>query len=327
MKNIYIIVILLSSFFISAQVGLNTEKPRVTLDIMAKRAVDGTIVDHNQYYGLQPPRVTLQELTNNTFVYGNDQAGALIYITDVSGGTKVGQRINITDEGIYYFTGTVWKKMISVENTRLDVASTIDPNILGYTPSSVATAATAGVPVISGRVVTKLGTITYNENGHSYAGYVANGLIDWFQAYEAAKSLGGYLVTFTTDDEWKFVETNLISKESAFVSYSGWIGFAKFSWSAGAGLVPNPEMKWITGEQPQHKYNAVTNLPVLKTQWFKTGEPNNSGGNEGFVHFYKGSSNERLTIDGYTSTHPWNDLASDYTSVELIRGFIVEFQQ
>lgn len=325
MKKIYILSTLLFSLGLFGQVGVNTESPKVTLDVSAKRI--SNVIDNSQLLGLQPPRLSLVELTNNSFVYGTDQTGAIIYITDISSGTATGQRINITEEGFYYFDGTVWKKLISIQSDTIDVSTTIDPNILGYVPSSDATASTAGVPTISGATITKLGTTTYNGNGHTYAAYIAtNRVLTWYEAYYAAKSLGGYLATFTTDAEWQYVETNLITPRTEFNTYAGWIGFVKYSWFAGSALTPNPEMKWITGELPNHDYSAAGNSAVKKSNWFKSGEPNNSGGNEGFVHFYHKNSGNTVTYNGYASTHPWNDVISTST-VEMIRGFIVEFQQ
>lgn len=96
---------------LSAQVGVNTETPKTTMDVTAKRNSSGVITDNNQLIGLQAPRLTLAELTDNTAVYGTDQKGALVYITDISGGTAVGQRININVIGYYYFDGALWQKV------------------------------------------------------------------------------------------------------------------------------------------------------------------------------------------------------------------------
>ncbi|GAA4160343.1 hypothetical protein GCM10022217_24220 [Chryseobacterium ginsenosidimutans] len=96
---------------LSAQVGVNTTAPNSTMDISAKRDTSGNIVDNTQLIGLQAPRLTRAELTANTATYGANQKGAQIYITDVSGGTAAGQRVNITTTGYYTFDGTLWQKM------------------------------------------------------------------------------------------------------------------------------------------------------------------------------------------------------------------------
>lgn len=103
MQKIFITGALLSSLFIFSQVGINIETPRSILDVSVKRKTDGTIDGNNQIYGLQAPRLTRLELTNNTATYAADQKGALIYITDISAGTATGQREYITSVGYYYF--------------------------------------------------------------------------------------------------------------------------------------------------------------------------------------------------------------------------------
>ena len=109
-KNLQI-VLLFTSFFGFAQVGVNTNQPKSTLDVHAKRSSDGSIEDKSKHIGIQAPRVSRLELTDTTATYGSDQTGAIIYITDVSAGTAAGARINIDTIGYYYFDGSVWQKM------------------------------------------------------------------------------------------------------------------------------------------------------------------------------------------------------------------------
>ncbi len=96
-----------------SQVGVNTSAPKTTMDVSAKRDTGGNITDNTQIFGLQAPRLTLTELTANTAIYGTNQQGALIYITDISGGNTSGQRININAIGYYFFNGSVWQKVVS----------------------------------------------------------------------------------------------------------------------------------------------------------------------------------------------------------------------
>ncbi|WP_294241679.1 C-type lectin domain-containing protein [uncultured Chryseobacterium sp.] len=123
----------------------------------------------------------------------------------------------------------------------------VDPNILGYTPSTVATATThaPATKTTGGAMATRQTIGSYS--GHKYTSYTTNTSVTWYEAYAAAKDMGGYLATFTTDSEWQYVEQNVING-AAFNTNSGWIGFAKFSWFAGSALTPDHEMKWITGE-------------------------------------------------------------------------------
>ena len=90
-----------------AQVGINTEKPAATLDVVA--SMENTDVPP----GFIPPRLTLKELTSISEKYKLDQTGTIIYITDVSGTTNT-STTDITSIGYYFFDGKFWK---SVANT------------------------------------------------------------------------------------------------------------------------------------------------------------------------------------------------------------------
>lgn len=327
--------LLLTSFIalaiqVNSQVGINTDDPKTTFDVSVKQDSENEISDNTENYGVSLPTLSRLELTQNTAVYGNLQKGAMIYVNDVSAGTAIDQRLNINSIGYYYFDGSVWKNVQTKMSNTILASSIIDPNVLGYTPSSLATASTAAEPTIVGKVVTKLANIKYDGNGHTYAAYSTNNILTWYEAYNAAKSLGGYLATFTDDKEWEFVETNLIDPQSHFNTYSGWIGFARFSWAAGSALVPNPEMKWITGEKPFHDYTLGENNSVRKSNWFASGEPNSNTA-QGFVLFFKKERNLTQSFGGYTSSHVWIDTGANDTGTCAtcgnIRGFIVEFQQ
>ncbi|MEN5308938.1 hypothetical protein ABE425_15605 [Chryseobacterium cucumeris] len=116
MKKISITVIVLFSQIVysqSAGVGINTTTPKSTFDINGKKDTSGIAVS-TDIAGLQAPRLTRAELTNKgDALYGPDQKGAMVYITDVSGGNVTGQRSNITSVGYYYFDGSAWQKMVT----------------------------------------------------------------------------------------------------------------------------------------------------------------------------------------------------------------------
>ena len=100
-----------------ARVGINTTTPKTTLDVSGKLNTAGTAIDHTDMTGLQAPRLTRAELTakGNT-LYGTDQKGALVYITDISAGDVASQRVNINAVGYYYFDGSVWQKVSAAAN-------------------------------------------------------------------------------------------------------------------------------------------------------------------------------------------------------------------
>lgn len=97
MKRILSIISISASTIAFAQIGINTDQPKATLDVTAKKEV--LTID-----GLLPPRLTRAELTEkgNT-LYGKDQDGIIIYINDVSGGDNQGQRKYIESKGLYIF--------------------------------------------------------------------------------------------------------------------------------------------------------------------------------------------------------------------------------
>ncbi|MCS4300984.1 hypothetical protein [Chryseobacterium sp. BIGb0232] len=161
---------ILISGFAFAQVGFNTNVPKTTVDVSAKRDGSGVITDNTQTFGLQAPRLTRAELTVNTATYNSNQQGALIYITDVTGGDATGQRINVTAMGYYYFDGTVWQRLTQATNTSIPVISALQCNTAYLNPSTY----TAGTP-FNGNL-----RVTYTQgNGGSYnsgAPFTVNGL-------------------------------------------------------------------------------------------------------------------------------------------------------
>lgn len=132
---------ILISGFSFAQVGFNTASPKTTVDVSAKRDTSGLITDNTQTFGLQAPRLTRAELTANTATYSSDQSGALIYITDVTGGDATGQRVNVTAMGYYYFDGSVWQRLTQATNAVAPAISSLQCttaylNPSTYTPST-----------------------------------------------------------------------------------------------------------------------------------------------------------------------------------------------
>ena len=87
---------------VNNRVGVGTTTPYANMEVKATATT--TVPD-----GIIIPKLTRLELTNkgNT-LYGANQKGAMIYVTDVSGGNALSQRINVIQEGYYYFDGSVW---------------------------------------------------------------------------------------------------------------------------------------------------------------------------------------------------------------------------
>lgn len=319
MKKISILTLCVASIMLSAQIGVGTNQPASTLDVTAVKT-DGTTAE-----GILMPRLSGEQIKNSGNQYLSEQTGTMIYATSVPSSTDA-KTANITNPGYYYYDGAVWKSMGKiVNNTIISYSTTVDPNILGYIPSKTSTASSAPqTMLVNGITYTKQNVIVHSANSHSYTVYSGPQPLDWFQAYNAAKTLGGYLATFTTDEEWKFVESNLLTNSSVFANQRAWMGFVKFSWDAGPALTPNPEFKWITGELPLHNYELQGTNAVKKINWFAPNEPNNYNIGEGFVHTWARNDGLTRTFGNYTSRQPWNDYPSDHNNVN---SFLVEFQQ
>lgn len=118
-KNITILLalgLIFSGNIINAQtgrVGVNTADPKSTMDVNGKTGSDRKSLPTDMT-GFQAPRLTREELTNKgNALYGAEQKGALIYVTDISGGDAglTSPRKNINSIGYYYFDGTDWIKL------------------------------------------------------------------------------------------------------------------------------------------------------------------------------------------------------------------------
>ncbi|WPO92447.1 hypothetical protein [Chryseobacterium sp. HR92] len=121
MRKLFFVAAILSfGFTAHAQIGINTTSPKMTMDVEFQKDPLTGGPDNSKHIGLKAPTLTREQLTQNTAIYGMDQSGALVYITDVNGGDMLGQRVNMNSKGYYYFDGNVWKKMIDTNrNTTL----------------------------------------------------------------------------------------------------------------------------------------------------------------------------------------------------------------
>lgn len=306
--------------------GVNTTSPKAVLDVKSK---SDTIKSFRVENASGTETVTV--LDNGNVGVGVTSPAAKLDVAGaikIADGTQGENKVLMSDAN----GKASWKTINQVQN--ISVTSTIDPNVLGYFPDPTKTAYTASGSVsYNGKTATKgPHSLNYTDpygNYHSYTTYISSSYLTWYEAYNMAKSLGGYLATFTGDEEWKTVEMGLLNNNTTFNTVLAWIGMARYSWYAGPALQPNPEMKWITGEQPFHDYALGDNTAVRKSGWFNTGqtggdfEPNNgNGGTEGFVHTWHKNHGFTRTYNGYTSLHPWNDIAANST---FVKAFIIEF--
>jgi len=101
-KNFIIVSAALVSFTAAqAQVGINTENPKTTLDVV--NSAKNTAAE-----GVMMPRLTGDELKNRDAAYSADQTSAMVYVTSPVTSPSAKTR-NVTAKGYYYFDGSVWQ--------------------------------------------------------------------------------------------------------------------------------------------------------------------------------------------------------------------------
>ena len=117
MKNIYNflpIFIVLNGAFLNAQIGINTNTAKSTLDVREVRT--NNINDVTTPDGIIIPTLTKKELAakENT-VYSNQNIGVKVYVNEISGtieGPSIDQVININEKGFYYFSERlIWERL------------------------------------------------------------------------------------------------------------------------------------------------------------------------------------------------------------------------
>lgn len=102
MKTLVYFFFSLMSISVSGQVGINTQFPKATLEVVGKPG------EMNHFDGIIPPRVTGDELSAKT--YSTAQKGAIVYVTSPAN-SPTGQAAQLTKSGFYYFDGQQWNAL------------------------------------------------------------------------------------------------------------------------------------------------------------------------------------------------------------------------
>ena len=296
MKKVVFLFFVSLSFGLQAQVGFGTSTPDADA-ILELQASDKALL---------LPRVALTG-TSDIITVPNPVAGMMVYNTATT--TTSGAAVQANN--IYLFDGIRWKQV--ADNARLQSATTgFNESILGYIPVKSADKATI-TTALGGATVTLLGCKTNPANGHVYCAYQLSTGTNFYNTFNLAKQIGGYLVTMTSHDERIWVNTNIVSSGTGYNLNSNiWIGYNKV---AEPGNVV--EFRWVTDEQ--WKIDWTTSPNATPENWFGAGEPNNGGGSEGSCHIY-----------GNTITKYWNDLNGSLTQDgggTPFRHVIIEFNE
>lgn len=109
MKKNILFISLLTSATLFSQVGINTDTPKATLDVV------GSPADTSKLDGVIAPRITGNQLRLKTYTAA--QNGAIVYVT-AADSSPAGQTINVKSIGYYFFDSITmrWLKLAVQEN-------------------------------------------------------------------------------------------------------------------------------------------------------------------------------------------------------------------
>lgn len=113
--------LLLFSFTVSfkAQVGINTENPEATLDVVGKPN------DITHFDGIIPPRITGDQLAAKSYTFA--KKGAIVFVSSPATNLSA-QVIKLTETGLYIFDGNLWQTISKEINpTEYRITLTFNP--------------------------------------------------------------------------------------------------------------------------------------------------------------------------------------------------------
>ncbi len=292
MKTKYIFKTFLMVVFTTttfAQVGIGTTNPHPSA-ILELNASDKALL---------LTRVALTG-TDDVTTIPTPTAGMIVFNTVDTVGANA-----VKANNLYRFNGTSWDFFVDNDLLTGTVAG-FNTSTLGYDPVKASEKATV-TTAPGGATVTLLGCKTNPANGHVYCAYQLSAGTNFYNTFNLAKQIGGYLVTMTSNAERTWVNTNIVNSGTGYnLNNNIWIGYNKVAYPGN----PN-KFVWITGEN--WTIDWTTNPNATPEHWFNSGEPNNAGGTEGSCQILPSGSRQ------------WNDLTGTSTS-----GFvfvIVEFNE
>lgn len=289
----FLLVVFTTTTFAQVGIGTTNPHPSAILELNASNKA------------LLLTRVALTG-TNDVTTIPTPTAGMIVYNTaDTVGATAV------KANNLYRFNGTNWDFFVDNDLLTGTVAG-FNTSTLGYEPVKASEKATV-TTAPGGATVTLIGCKTNPANGHVYCAYQLSTGTNFYNTFNLAKQIGGYLVTMTSNAERTWVNTNIVASGTGYnLQNSIWIGYNKVAYPGN----PN-KFVWITGEN--WTIDWTTNPNATPENWFFSGEPNNSGGTEGSCHILPTSSDTQRR---------WNDLNGSSTSAaQPFNQVIIEFNE
>lgn len=230
-----------------AQVGINTSTPESSTAL----EVSSNSLSPSKR-GFVGPSVTLTSLTSASPI--TTPAEGLVVFNNVASSIPI---------GYYFWTGFEWRSLNRTRSTTTTVYPDIRAAVLGYDPSSSGASAPLGTIVgttnANGKKCAKFSSGT-GSNNHSYCSYNVNKNVTFSEAFLLAKSLGGYLPVITSNNEWNFIKSNLLTNGAVGTGTNylnaAWLGYKKTQY---VGTAFNNSFIWITGETSRIAWETTGN--------------------------------------------------------------------
>lgn len=232
-----------------SQVGINTDSPKSTLDIVAKNPTGNT----TKAEGLLVPRVDRQRAQSMSGVI----ASTLLYIDNAATGSQMGTAVNIDAIGYYYYNGTAWVK--------LSTSSGISNNIYNANGS------------LSGNRIVTQGANTLAFTGTASNAFSVDGTTLSVDAANNKVGIGttSPLSKFVVNGDMQLINDLKVGGSPSVLGNAGTTG--QVLTSAGAGLAPT----WTTQSAVVNNniYNADGTLLSNRTVTQGTSTLTFTGGN------------------------------------------------
>ncbi len=287
---------------LDAQVYLNVE------ETAKSNSADLQVDSENS--GVALPHVFLNSTDDYLPIVEEPQPGLLVYNPNLTQGI---------DPGYYYWAVSPspahWEKIGGI-NEKGTIIQNVDIEFMGYDPTGIGASSPNNIsigPKTASKQRCSKWEINQGGNGHVYCAYTVSSTIDYGEAFQAAKNVGGYTVTIVSDAEWSFVKNNIINDGlglgGTLLSSNIWLGYVKLA-TPGNGY----NYFWMTNETWENNWsnNSTTQ------SYFVTGEPEE----------YNANNNTRCTYIQSTTANAdrlWSSQTCASTS--NMTNLIIEFNQ
>lgn len=118
MKKLKIFLLMLMTISLAGQVGINTQTPQTTLEVVGKPN------DSHHFDGIIPPRISADQLAAKFFPMSTK--GAVVFVT-TSAQNLMGQVKYISVPGLYFFDGVVWQSISQIDPVEWRIVLNFDP--------------------------------------------------------------------------------------------------------------------------------------------------------------------------------------------------------